>query len=268
MSICSVYCKKGGVGKTTFIGYLGHYYAQQGKKVLIISADDQNSIFKVFGEDEKIFESDDNYLEYYIAGKAELGDLLIPVRENLYLIKTLNTDKLSMKLTYERAQEKIIKNMFKEYNTFFDYILVDFPPSSSRLTEVLLELSDSVCIVVGLDTLGLGGFWNTIQYFIDNELDVESIKYIIPNGYCKNRRAPRVSLEKLQEQVSEFTPNANLLEPISERSIVKNIQDLGISAFDHEGIEVYDKANLTAWDKQNKELLEQELISMFQKMSL
>lgn len=258
MAIISVFCKKGGVGKTTFIGYLGHYYANQGKKVLIISADDQNSIFKIFGEDDKIFESDDNYLEFYIAGRAELGDLLIPVRENLYLIKTLNTDKLSMKLTYERAQEKVIKGMFKEYATFFDYILIDFPPSSSRLTEILLEISDDVCIVVGLDTLGLGRFWNTIQYFIDNELDIESIKYIIPNGYSKNRRAPKVSLEKLQEQVSEFTPNAKLLEPIADRSIVKNLQAEGISAFD--------EVELPPYDRGLKEQLEKDLKALFEKL--
>ncbi|MBP5407958.1 MAG: ParA family protein [Bacilli bacterium] len=258
MPTISVFCKKGGVGKTTFIGYLGHYYAKQGKKVLIVSADDQNSIFKIFGEDDKIFESDDNYLEFYIAGRAELGDLLIPVRENLYLIKTLNTDKLSMKLTYERAQEKVIRSMFKEYATFFDYILIDFPPSSSRLTEILLEISDDVCIVVGLDTLGLGGFWNTIQYFIDNELDIESIKYIIPNGYSKNRRAPKVSLEKLQEQVTEFTPNANLLEPIADRSIVKNLQAEGISAFD--------EVELPPYDRGLKEQLEKDLKSLFDKL--
>ncbi len=260
MSIVSVFCKKGGVGKTTFIGYLGHYYAQQGKKVLIVSADDQNSIFKIFGEDDKIFEADDNYLEFYIAGRAELGDLLIPVRDNLYLIKTLNTDKLSMKLTYERSQEKVIRSMFKEYSTFFDYILIDFPPSSSRLTEILLDMSDSVCIVVGLDTLGLGGFWNTIQYFIDNELDIDSIKYIIPNGYSKNKRAPKVSLDKLKEQVAEFTPKAKLLEPLQDRSIIKNIQAEGISAFD--------EADLTAWDNQNKKLLEEDLINMFKSLTL
>ena len=259
MPVVSVFCKKGGVGKTTFIGYLGHYYAKQGKKVLIVSADDQNSIFKIFGEDDKIFESDDNYLEFYIAGRAELGDLLIEVRENLYLIKTLNTDKLSMKLTYERPQEKIIKNMFKEYATYFDYILIDFPPSSSRLTEVLLELSDAVCIVVGLDTLGLGGFWNTIQYFIDNELDLNAIKYIIPNGYSKNKRAPKVSLDKLKEQVAEFTPEAELLEPLQDRSIVKNIQAEGISAFDD--------GTFTAWDASNKALLEQDLVNMFKKLN-
>ena len=37
MAIVSTFCKKGGVGKTTFIGYLAHYYASQGKKVLFVS---------------------------------------------------------------------------------------------------------------------------------------------------------------------------------------------------------------------------------------
>lgn len=258
MSIISTYCKKGGVGKTTFIGYLGHYLAKKGKKVLIVSADDQNSIFKIFGADDKIFECNDNYLEYYIAGRAELGDLLIDVRENLYLIKTLNTDKLSMKLTYERAQEKVLKSMFEEYATYFDYILIDFPPSSSRLTEILLELSDTVCVVVGLDTLGLGGFWNTLQYFIDNDIDVNLIKYIIPNGFSKNKRAPKVSLEKLKEQVKEFTPNASLLKSLQDRSIIKNLQA--------EGISVFDEVEMTRWDNENKKILENELIELFESM--
>ena len=37
MPIISAFCKKGGVGKTTFLGYLAHYYATQGKTVLVIS---------------------------------------------------------------------------------------------------------------------------------------------------------------------------------------------------------------------------------------
>jgi len=258
MSIVSTFCKKGGVGKTTFIGYLAHYYAKQGKKVLVLSADDQNSIFKIFGKEDKIFEQDDNYLEFYIAKRAELGDLLIEVRENLYLIKTLNTDKLSMKLTLERGQEKILRNMFEEYSSFFDYIFIDFPPSSSRLTEVLLDLSDSICLVVGLDTLGLSGFWNTIQYFIDNELSLESIKYIVPNGFSKIKRAPKKSLETLKEQVKEFTPNAKLTDAISDKSIIKNIQAEGISPFD--------EIELPPYDKKNKDLLEEELVKIFKEL--
>ena len=221
MPIVSVFCKKGGVGKTTFIGYLGRYYAKQGKKVLIVSADDQNSIFKIFGEDDKIYECDDNYLEFLLTGHAELGDILIDVRENLYLIKTLNTDKMSLKLTLERQQEKTIKNMVNEYKTFFDYVFIDFPPSSNRLTEVLLDISDAIMVVVGLDSLGLDGFFNTIQYFVDNDIDLNSIKYIIPNGYSKNRRAPKVSLDILKEQAVDFTPAAKVLPALQDKSIIK-----------------------------------------------
>lgn len=255
MPVVSTFCKKGGVGKTTFIAYLGHYYATLGKKVLIISVDDQNSIFKVFGADEKIFDTNDNYLEFLMAGYAELGDILINVRENLFLIKTLNTDKLSMKLTLERSQEKVIKKIIQDCDSWFDYILVDFPPSSSRLTEVLLDMSDHILIVVGLDSLGLGGFVNTIQYFIDNEINLEGIKYIVPNGYSKNRRAPKVSLEKLEEQAKEFTPNAHILPALAERSIIKNLQAEGISPFDDVTLQRYDQAG--------KEQLAENLMELF-----
>ena len=133
MAIVSAFCKKGGVGKSTFIGFLAHYYATQGKKVLIISTDDQNSIFKIFGIQD---DGEENYLEFLLAKRAELGDILIEARENLYLIKSLNTDNMSLKLTLERSQEKVIRNMLKDYSTFFDYIFIDF--SIISLSESLI----------------------------------------------------------------------------------------------------------------------------------
>ena len=261
MAIVSTFCKKGGVGKTTIIGYFAHYLASKGQKVLVLSVDDQNSIFKVFGADDKIFDVNDNYLEFLMAGHVDMGDILIEVRENLFLIKTLNTDKLSMKLTLERNQEKVLKKVIREYETFFDYILIDFPPSSSRLTEVLLDMSDNIMIVVGLDSLGLGGFFNTIQYFVDNEINLELIKYVIPNGYSKNKRAPKVSLEKLQEQSEQFTPGAIVLEPINDRSIIKNLQADGNSVYDND-------LELTPYDRNALEVLKQELTELFDKIEV
>jgi len=260
MAVVSVFCKKGGVGKSTFVGFLAHYYASLGKKVLLISADDQNSIFKIFGADNKILEQDDNYLEFLLTGHAELGDILIDVRENLYLIKTLNTDKMSLKLTLERQQEKTIKNMVNEYKTFFDYVFIDFPPSSNRLTEVLLDISDAIMVVVGLDSLGLDGFFNTIQYFVDNDIDLNSIKYIIPNGYSKNRRAPKVSLDILKEQAIDFTPAAKVLPALQDKSIIKNLQAEGISVFDDVVLERY--------DQNQKELLKKDLLELFKEIEL
>jgi chromosome partitioning protein len=242
---------------------MAHYYATLGKKVLVISVDDQNSIFKVFGIEDKIFDVNDNYLEFLLAEHVELGDILIEARENLYLIKTLNTDKLSLKLTLERSQEKAIKKILSEYNTFFDYIFIDFPPSSSRLSDVLLDLSNDILIVVGLDSLGLGGYINTIQYFIDNDIDIERIKYIVPNGYSKNRRAPKISLEKLEEQSKEFTPKAFILPPLQDRSVIKNLQSEGISPFD-KGIQ----DRLTPYDLSNQKILMDELIDIFKIMEI
>lgn len=255
MSIISAFCKKGGVGKTTFIGYLGQYLANKGKTVLIISVDDQNSVFKLFGADDKVFEETDNYLEFLLSRRVDLGDVLIEVRENLFLIKTLNTDKLSLNMTLERTQEKILKKIIEKYNEAFDYILIDFPPSSSRLTEILLDMSDTICIIVGLDSLGLGGFFNSIQYFVDNDIRLDGIKYIVPNGYSKTRRAPKVSLDKLIEQAKAFTPNAKVLPPLAEKSIIKNLQSIGVS--------VFDDVELSNYDKKAKTMLESELSALF-----
>ena len=148
----------------------------------------------------------------------------------------------------------------EEYQTFFDYIFIDFPPSSSRLTEVLLDMSDTIIIVVGLDSLGLGGFFNTIQFFIDNEINLDGIRYIIPNGYSKNRRAPKVSLDRLLEQAKEFTPDAKVLPALQERSVIKNIQAEGISAFDDVKMQTY--------DQNGKDALKAELEAIFDQIEI
>ena len=257
MAIISTFCKKGGVGKSTFIGFLAHFYATQGKKVLIISTDDQNSIFKIFGIED---DGSDNYLEFLLAGKKDLGDIIIDSRENLYLIKSLNTDNMSLKLTLERSQEKLIRKMLEEYSSFFDYIFIDFPPSSNRLTEVLLDMSDCILVVVGLDSLGLDGFFNTIQYFVDKDIDLNNIKYILPNGYQYNRRAPKLSLEKLTIQAKDFTPNAKILPALTEKSIIKNLQAEGISPFDDRELERYDNRERNA--------LKESLLTLFKEIEI
>lgn len=257
MAIVSTFCKKGGVGKSTFIGFMAHYYASLGKKVLIISTDDQNSIFKIFGIED---DGSDNYLEFLLAGRAELGDILIDARENLYMIKSLNTDNMSLKLTLERSQEKIIRKMLQDYSSFFDYIFVDFPPSSNRLTEVLLDMSDAIMVVVGLDSLGLDGFFNTIQYFVDKDIDLNNIKYIVPNCYSVNRRAPKASLEKLKIQAKDFTPKATILPALPDKSIVKNLQAMGISPFD--------EVELNRYDNKERNLLRENLISLFKTINI
>jgi len=233
MPIISTFCKKGGVGKTTFIGYLAHYYATQNKTVLIISADDQNSVFKIFGVDHFVTDRDDDFFEHLFVGEKNPQDIVFEGRINMYLMKTLNTDRLSLNLTLKRSEEKKLRALIADFTNYFDYIFIDFPPSSSRLSEILLDLSDSILLVVGLDILGLEGFSNSIQYFVDTDIDLAKIKYIIPMGYNKVRIAPNNCLKQLKLQAEKLTPHAKITTPIKDKAIVQNLQSEGISVFDN-----------------------------------
>ena len=95
-----------------------------------------------------------------LAGKCEPGDIVCEARINMYIIKTLNTNTLSMNLTLKRAEERRLRDTIADFTRYFDYIFIDFPPSSSRLSEILLDISDNILLVVGLDTLGLDGYLN------------------------------------------------------------------------------------------------------------
>ena len=257
MPIISTYCKKGGVGKTTLLGYLAHFYAQKGKKVLVISADDQNSIFKLFGVGNFITDSTENFLENYLTGSCDAADLVCEARENMYIIKTLNTDRLSFTLTIKRQEERKIIDTIRDFTNYFDYIFVDFPPSSSRLSEVLLDISDKILLVIGLDTLGLDGYLNTIQYFIDTDINLDKIKYIIPTGYNPIKIAPKRALKDLNSQANQYTPNAIVTTPVNDKSIVRNLQADGISVLDNAQMpSKFHQKNFNEFQKELKNLFE------------
>ena len=261
MPIISSFCKKGGVGKTTVLGYLAHYYANKGNTVLVISADDQNSIFKIFGADKFVTERDDDFFEHLMVGEKEPQDIVFETRINMYLMKTLNTDRLSLTLTLKRSEEKKIREIISNFRNYFDYIFIDFPPSSSRLSEILLDLSDSILLVVGLDILGLEGYSNTIQYFVDTDIDLNKIKYIIPVGYNSVKITPKTCLKKLQEQAEKATPWAKISAPIKEKAVIKNLQAEGISVFDQHQMK-------DRFHQKNRDEIQKDLKGIFEDLVL
>ena len=233
MPIISSFCKKGGVGKTTVLGYLAHYYANKGNTVLVISADDQNSIFKIFGADKFVTERDDDFFEHLMVGEKEPQDVVFEARINMYLMKTLNTDRLSINLTLKRSEEKKLRGLIEDFTNYFDYIFVDFPPSSSRLTEILLDISEKILLVVGLDALGIDGYKNTIQYFVDCDIEIDKISHIIPIGYHPVKITPNKCLKELKNLAQNYSPDAIIATPIKDKAVIQNLQSEGISVFDN-----------------------------------
>lgn len=260
--LISFFCKKGGVGKTTITGEYAGYLTTLGKRVLVVSIDDQNSLFEMFGLSKKVFERDDNYLEHYVAGSCSKEDILIPLRENLYGVKTLNTDMLSKKLTLERAFERTFVSSIDKLHAEFDVVFFDLPPSSNRTTEILLEKSDLLMLIVELNKLGVNGFYNTLQYFVDNDLPLERIKYILPNGYSKTKSVPSVALEELKHLIAENVPTATLLPLMSEKSIFQSLQQKGVTLFDTQ------TKGLTSYERTQKKVVADMMSSLFDAIEL
>ncbi|MBQ7336958.1 MAG: ParA family protein [Clostridia bacterium] len=230
--LISFFCKKGGVGKTTVTGEFAGYLTSLGKRVLIISIDDQNSVFEMFGRSSAVFEDDSNYLEHYVAGACEQERVLIPMRDNLYAVKTLNTDMLSKKLTLERTFERQFTAAIDRLQGSFDFTFFDLPPSSNRTTEILLEKTDLLMLIVELNKLGVNGFYNTLQYFVDNDIELEKIRYVLPNSYSKTKSAPGVALGELKALIAENVPHTRLLPLMPEKSLFQSLQQKGVILFD------------------------------------
>lgn len=250
--LISFFCKKGGVGKTTATGEFAGYLTSLGKKVLIISIDDQNSVFEMFGRSSAVFEDDSNYLEHYVAGACEIERVLLPMRDNLYAVKTLNTDMLSKKLTLERTFERQFTAAIDRLQGEFDFTFFDLPPSSNRTTEILLEKTDLLMLIVELNKLGINGFYNTLQYFVDNDIDLQKIRYVLPNGYSKTKSAPGVALGELKALISENVPHTTLLPLMPEKSLFQSLQQKGVTLFDDPaGEQVKKLTNYEARQKKN-----------------
>jgi chromosome partitioning protein len=232
--IITYYSKKGGVGKTTVLGEHASYLAAHGKKVLLISMDDQNSIFEMFGQAKAVFGREDNYLEFALAGTTKLKDILIPIREKIHAIKTLNIDMISKKLTLERPFEKQFMTTIKELASTYDAVLIDLPPSGNRANEVVFELCDQIILIVELNKLGVNGLLNTIQYFTDVEVSFSKVKYVLPNGYSKTKHAPAVALTELERLVKQSINQAKVLTPFPEKAVIQTLQEKGVSVFDTE----------------------------------
>jgi len=247
--IVTYYCKKGGVGKTTLLGEHADYLSSLGKKILLISIDDQNSIFDMFGKYSEVFIREDNYLEHVLTNSIEPEEAIIKIRDHIDGIKTLNIDMISKKLTLERQFEKQFVKLIQKYEKQYDYVFIDLPPASNRTSEVLFDLCEQIILIVELNKLGVNGFYNTLQYFTDADIELDKIQYVIPNGHSKIKSLPAVALEELKEIATQNLRNAKVLNPVPEKSIIQTLQHKGIVIFDE------DVSKLNYYQKSQKKIL-------------
>ena len=161
-SIISITNQKGGVGKTTTAINLASYLSESGNKVLLIDLDAQSNASSGVGL--KTEEIKENVYDLIINNEP-LKNVLYPTPfDNLHAIpSTRDLAGAEIELVGTVSRETILKARIDPLREYYDYIIIDCPPSLALLTINALVASDKVMIPVQCEYFALEGIASLIN---------------------------------------------------------------------------------------------------------
>jgi chromosome partitioning protein len=155
--VISISNHKGGVGKTTSAINIGAGLNKLGKKVLLIDLDAQANLSQSLG----LLAGERNI---YGAIRGEYKAEPINILKGLDIIpSTLDLSGAEVELSGEAGREYILKELIGPFKRYYDYIIIDSPPSLGLLTINALTASDEVILPLQPEYLALQGLTKLME---------------------------------------------------------------------------------------------------------
>ena len=215
--VIAIVNQKGGVGKTTTTINLAAYLAYFGKRVLIVDLDSQGNASSGLGINYK--ELDSGMYEVLIPGPVNLKNIILATSlEGLHLAPaTPNLAGATVDLVNLSEREFVLLNHLKEVYSFYDFILIDCPPSLGLLTINALTAADNVLIPVQSEYYaleGLGQLLNTVNLIQENLNDKLNILGAVLTMYDRRNKLS----EEVFNELYKYFPN-KIFRTVIPRSV-------------------------------------------------
>lgn len=154
--IISIVNQKGGVGKTTSTINIASWLASFGNKVLIVDIDPQGNASSGLGVDHKNL--DKGLYEVLVNEDTKITEVIKSFDSNFHILpSTPDLAGASVDLVELSGREYKLEENLKHIVDFYDYILIDNPPSLGLLTINGLVASREVLIPVQCEYYALEG---------------------------------------------------------------------------------------------------------------
>lgn len=201
--IIAVTNQKGGVGKTTTAVNLATFIAMDGYKVLLVDCDPQGNATSGLGINRKRLKF---CLYDLLVDELESNQVMTMTRvDNLDLIPaTIQLAGAEIELVSRPHREQALATGLAPVSDYYDYIIIDCPPSLGLLTINALTACDSVLIPLQCEYYALEGLsqlMDTIQLVrkrLNPKLKVEGIVFTMFDGRTN------LSIQVVDEVKSHF----------------------------------------------------------------
>ncbi len=205
MRVISIANQKGGCGKTTTAINLAAALSANGRKVLLIDLDPQAHAtlgLNIDGSDSLY-----NVISRLAPRKLKIENIIKQVEENFDIVPSnVLLGTLEQELTDEIGRELKLTGSIASLRGYYDYVLIDCPPSLGFLTVNSLRASDEVIIPVETSRFSLQGVDHLMDIvkLIKDRLNHPVAGKLLITMFDSRLRHSFSMLAKIKEKFSEM----------------------------------------------------------------
>jgi chromosome partitioning protein len=214
--IIAITNQKGGVGKTTTAINLSACLAESRQRVLAVDFDPQGNETSGLGVEKNSIE---RTVYDLLVGECEIEECLITnVQENLDLLPS-NVDLAGAEIELLEIENKetLLKTYLEKIKTYYDFIIIDCPPSLNLLTINALTSANTVLVPIQCEYYALEGLnqvlktVNLVKKKLNPALEIEGVVFTMYDARTN------LSLEVVENVKNNL--NQNIYKTIIPRNV-------------------------------------------------